>query len=653
MQNDVRVSTAPAKRRKPAPLYPFVEDLKRFKGFARKLAIRSPGNKGSLLLEWASSVTDLHRVLDVTRSMYLMSQSHNEILMRVGLELATSKIARKIFQWTDGDWYADDSKREWFRDVVQTNLSQVLDAAACANAGENCGDERLAAANRKVTEVQAELSVAVQKCQAAEALVERRHSQMQALQHNLDAKSEDALRTQQQLDEAQAKLKEARANMTSVEMRLRESQKLIVAAEAKLHDADARCLGLEAELRHAKEDARSKNATAPSLRSEAEGQLQSQASQLQVSETISELSPKSMVELESWISAAESAQSQAAELRSVVCKLQDQVSLLQAEASSTGGTVTQTSDLEEALIDLNIKFTRLSEENTQLRSQLDRALGSSCMTTCTDQNEHAPSSTVPDEGRRVDRSDAVPSPLTDAGLIEALENTKAALRKLELENKELRRELDGLHTNIKAIVNAGGESSAAMQVASIIDNLDMKREWKGACTTSAVWDRLYTDAMDRIDRMERHRKDGMSPTKSLTSPTMSFQESEHVCQMKPVSQQPPSQMEPDSPERSRDPSSDPLFASMSNLTCTSWSSPPKQWSLPPCSPPSRQARCPSAHRLRASRQASRALQSPSRRPYRSAELEIAPPRCSTALSPSKKIESSISLPSLHGHRLRR
>ena len=44
--------------------------------------------------------------------------------------------------------------------------------------------------------------------------------------------------------------------------------------------------------------------------------------------------------------------------------------------------VTQTSDLEEALIDLNIKFPRLSEENTQLRSQLDRALGSSCMTTC-------------------------------------------------------------------------------------------------------------------------------------------------------------------------------------------------------------------------------------------------------------------------------
>merc|ERR1719359_196450 len=171
MQDDFRVSIAPSKARKPTPLY--VEDLKRFKGFARKLAVRSPGNKGGILLEWASSTTDLHRVLDVTRSLYLINQSHNEILLRVGLELATSKIARKIFQWTDGDWYADDTRREWFRDVVQTNLSQVLDAAACANAGENCGDERLAAANRKVTEVQAELSVAVQKCQAAEALVER------------------------------------------------------------------------------------------------------------------------------------------------------------------------------------------------------------------------------------------------------------------------------------------------------------------------------------------------------------------------------------------------------------------------------------------------------------------------------------------------
>merc|ERR1719375_500023 len=131
MQDGVRVSTAPAKVRKPAPLY--VDDLKRFRGIARKLAMRSPGNKGGLLLEWASSVTDLHRILDVRKSLFLLSQSHNEILLRVGLQLATSKIAWKIFQWTDGDWYADETRREWFRDVVQTNLTQVL---------ETCSGER-------------------------------------------------------------------------------------------------------------------------------------------------------------------------------------------------------------------------------------------------------------------------------------------------------------------------------------------------------------------------------------------------------------------------------------------------------------------------------------------------------------------------------
>jgi hypothetical protein len=325
MQGGLRVSTAPVKGRKPAPV--FVEDLKRFKGFARKLAAASPaGNKSGVLIEWASSCSDLHRILDVTRSLFLISQSHNEILLRVGLELATSKIAYKIFQWTDGEWYSDESRREWFRDVVQTNLTKVLDACAGERPDD---DEQLAAANLTVKEVQAELVQAVEKCQAAEILVERTQSQVQNLERALEDKSERFFHSQKQLDEAEVKLKTAYH-------RLAETRKAAAAVEAQLRDANAKCLGLESDLRHRRaasgsqlegsiaEDKEKVSVAQVSVAALRVSETRAQSAEIAHSRVLAELQQNATA-LETWVGTAESAKSQVVELMSSVSQLEEQV----------------------------------------------------------------------------------------------------------------------------------------------------------------------------------------------------------------------------------------------------------------------------------------------------------------------------------------
>lgn len=650
------------KARKPAPLY--VEDLRRFKGFARKLQARSPGNKGGMLMEWASSVTDLHRILDVTKSLFLINQSHNEILLRVGLELATSKIAWKIFQWTDGDWYADDTRREWFRDIVQTNLTTVLQTAS----GERADDERLATANQKVKEVQAELDAAVDKCQAAEALVLQTHSQVQNLERALGDKSEDLLQTQTQLREARVKLEDARANISNIEAKLRETRKAAAAVEAELRDADARCLGLEEDLAKSKAELKAQATTNDDLAKESDRnssklkscETRAQTADASQSKLLVDLK-RNTAELESWISAAETAKAQAAELRSVVDQLQEQVVVLQTKAAFSGGD-SASADLERALLDLNTKFIRLTSENEKLRDQLasaqvaiqscesrirPRTVDGGMQTADIDKGVGNTSSSGSKRAAETSCESSV-----DAELMERLEKTRSALKKLETENKQLRKALDGLHSNLKTVVNTCRESGVAMQVVDVIDKLELKKELKGA-GMCAVWDRLYSDAMERIERMERSRKESVSPERRSMSHSLP-DEPEQDWQQKLS----PPQIHihsPDHLESHRNPSKSALGADLPSVQANPA---PKPWSLPPCSAP-RPARCASAHRLRASRQASRgrtatAMSSTAGFGQSVEEYGAGLSPCRTpSLSPSKKnkVERSVSLPFLHGYKL--
>lgn len=671
MQDDFRVSIAPSKARKPTPLY--VEDLKRFKGFARKLAVRSPGNKGGVLLEWASSVTDLHRVLDVTRSLYLINQSHNEILLRVGLELATSKIARKVFQWTDGDWYADEVRREWFRDVVQTNLTHVLETCA----GEKGDDEKLAAANLKVKEVKAELASAVQKCEAAEALVEQRQNRVQELERLFQVKSEDLVQTQQQLNEAQLKLQEARSNISSIEAKLRDTRKAASAVEAQLRDANARCLGLEDDLikQKAEQGSAGGKVQAIALRSSPPDDFKGTpvSSPKRATGGQNEVVTGLKAELTTWICAAETAKSQAAELRTMVSQLESQVSVLQAEAGLAENSGLKIAELEEALLSLNAKIESLTQENSKLHSQLNVALEAAGLAPLQADSTTAETSRVlPATGYRKEQEAHLGAPVISnvtvpaadasahrcddqevANLTTALERSKDALRNLESENSQLRSALDGLHANLKTVISSYKDTGVAMKVATLINNDGLKSEFKGA-GVCAVWDRLYADAMERIDRMEQRRDCFNSPQRSLLSARKSLTDDEFDNQTKSWPCQMFAHIDPDVPDMDFSPCKESVLSA--DLPSVTFPSTAKSWTLPPCSA-SRQVRCASAHRLRASRQASRSRAATSYGMTRQSEDPSAAllTFCSTgspSRSPSKnQLNASVSLPSLHGHRL--
>lgn len=675
----------------------------KFKGFARKLAASSPGNcnKSVMLSEWASSVGDLHRVLDVTRSLYLINQSHNEILLRVGLELATSKIARNIFQWTDGDWYADDSRREWFRDVVQTNLTHVLETCS----GEKGDDERLAKANRKVKEVQAELSVAVQKCNAAEALVEEEQSRIQNLESALEVKSEDLLRTQQQLSEAQVKLKEARANTSAIEAKLRETRKDAAAVEAQLRDADAKCLGLEgdmmkhkSELLNREKDYRNEMSglqeQVGSLEKEKDRVAKSNVDKSKSSDALAEAAraaqsklvgdlQRKTAELESWVSAAEASKSQSAELRSTVSQLENKIESLQAEVCSSTAANTNIVELENTLLDFESKFTAMNEDNCKLRDQLDAALETSCLPPRTGVDEDktvirsrvhesaverrpvtvedgmqtdlekrpptAPvvASTIAPQAPIAEKTESVSEQRVDAELSSALEDTRSALHTLKAENKQLKTALDGLHTKLKSVASSCHDSGLALRVAEIVSKSEFKQNYADV----PVFDRLYGDAMERVDRMERCRRDCLSPSR-CSSKSSAVDDAERGCSTSMTS----------------------WFAQVDLANCTSptlsanygtkleflpdlsRASPQKlsmkSLSLPPCSVSRQVSRCASSHHLRSTRRPRSGKLCTSNSVVGIGE-ELCATRslCDRASPERMRMNASTSLPFLHGHRL--
>jgi hypothetical protein len=250
----------------------------------------------------------------------------------------------------------------------------------------------------------------------------------------------------------------------------------------------------------------------------------------------------------------------------------------------------------------------------------------------------AVSSSAPLRGCSKRVAEAAVDAQADAKLTDTLENTRRSLKKLQSENKQLKASLDGLNSNLKAVMNSCHDSGVAGRMAKIIDSFESKRELKGG-GVCVVWDRLYSDAMGRVDRMERCRAEcALSPQRASSKQRAPIDQSEMKWQSQTFSHVAPDPLESASVS--------PTIASFGDLAGLSGSC----WSLPPCSA-SRQARCASAHRLRASRQASRGrllLSSCVVSPH--GEEQGLASRSSTASPPCRRPKTSLSLPSLHGHR---
>ncbi|CAK0894815.1 unnamed protein product, partial [Prorocentrum cordatum] len=68
---------------------------------------------------WRSNLTDMHRVRNMARTLWLSLEHTNEAVMRVALEIVTCRKARKILWWNDDFWASEEGKPEHLRGVIE------------------------------------------------------------------------------------------------------------------------------------------------------------------------------------------------------------------------------------------------------------------------------------------------------------------------------------------------------------------------------------------------------------------------------------------------------------------------------------------------------------------------------------------------------
>jgi len=76
-------------------------------------------------MQWKQNCIDLHQVMNVVKSVYLVLEHHNEALLRVAVEICTCPVGRKVLWWNDA-WPGDFQKREELRELVKEKLALAL-----------------------------------------------------------------------------------------------------------------------------------------------------------------------------------------------------------------------------------------------------------------------------------------------------------------------------------------------------------------------------------------------------------------------------------------------------------------------------------------------------------------------------------------------
>mmetsp|Transcript_140383 Transcript_140383/g.364957 ORF Transcript_140383/g.364957 Transcript_140383/m.364957 type:complete len:1253 (-) Transcript_140383:150-3908(-) len=75
--------------------------------------------------QWRANVIDLKRCMSVAKSVYVQLEHGNEALLRVGVEIVTCRVAKKVLWWDD-NWFANESKFNYFKDIVKEKLAIAL-----------------------------------------------------------------------------------------------------------------------------------------------------------------------------------------------------------------------------------------------------------------------------------------------------------------------------------------------------------------------------------------------------------------------------------------------------------------------------------------------------------------------------------------------
>lgn len=421
-------------------------DTARLKKFSSKLS-QAPRNVDEK--QWAANVVDLHRVLTVVQGLFLTLEHNNEALLRVGVELVTDRKVRKVLDWQDGGWYENDVQREWFRTVVQEKLAFVLKVVT----GQDTGGG--------VASPQAPTT----KCSGTN------DEDIDTLKRKLEFAEATLANTQAAKLKAEASAQAAASSAHDAEVRARAAEASSKQFQARAQEAEAQALAADARMKEAV-------VAAEEAASAAEKRVQEavQAAEIRIQDA------------ETQTRGAE-ARAQEAGARAEKAETRErevQVLFEQAEARAE--------EAVETARDATVR-TRAAEEGQQKAEQAAAALQEELAEK--HKEEIRLRKEVEETNKRIQE--------LDASLLKA--KAEAAAKEAELRrqlaeaNEELKRQrllLEEMQAKLKEVVVRSKDNA---ELRALIKSVGMD----SALTAVSVWDRLYSDAKNRISRMETLR----------------------------------------------------------------------------------------------------------------------------------------------------
>mmetsp|Transcript_96649 Transcript_96649/g.288612 ORF Transcript_96649/g.288612 Transcript_96649/m.288612 type:complete len:835 (+) Transcript_96649:86-2590(+) len=184
---------------------------------------------------WKQNCIDLHQVMTVVRSVYLVLEHSNEALLRVAVELVTCPVARKILWWNDS-WSGDFQKREYLKELIREKLALAI--AHAKNTKPVFEEEE------KETVSPEELEELRRQMQQAESAKKAAQHQQQVAELRCREVEEKAAEDRKQVEALEASLNQLRAQLRAamdVKVADPELEAKLAELEAKLKASEQQC----------------------------------------------------------------------------------------------------------------------------------------------------------------------------------------------------------------------------------------------------------------------------------------------------------------------------------------------------------------------------------------------------------------------------
>lgn len=451
-------------------------------------------------LLWRQNVTDLHRVMEVAKSLWLLLEHSNEAMVRVALEIALDGTYKKVLWWPDF-WFSDHEKREYFKEIVRIKL-----AIAIANAKGSAVD-------------------------------------FSEFEKN-DEESELVAKLRKQIAELEAALRDARLEKEAAEARIRELELAAKEAEEKLAAMEK---SLEQLRREVKEFRRQSDNAGPSASLEelerVKQQLkQSEEKNAQLEEMISQLRKQLQEgnksgDVEKIKSELQMAKKRIEELEQKLMDAQKEIAILKRQkGGAPGPPVPVATDDSEAIRrlkeeleeerrrrqELEDLLKKTEAEMDQLKKDIDAERKKSL--DLSNQLKNLPKSDNKKETITEIKEVTVPGGLSEEQLreleelrakAEELEKLKAKLKKRDQQIASLQEDNDKLNEEqvrlLKLLKQVREQLRILMELAEkkgLGDVIKKLFEEAGLGKTMAdpdytCFDRLYDDALRRMDKQRR------------------------------------------------------------------------------------------------------------------------------------------------------